>query len=557
MQQGNQDPASKSAVFNKAQAQSINFASSHFLADLMKTNIGPYGKLKLLETDIGDLSLTSDGETLVKKLTFVHPTALFIARAARAQADHFHDGVSSIITLIDGILKQSDYKIQDGVHPRMIVKGLEIARDICLKSLNDYAIHVEGRPMLREIAQCGARTRHAVDVANICVDAVAAVQDKPKKEGDDEDSNETKPQKAPKIDIDRLDIMRVKGATQAARLVKGIVLEQGYRSDNMPKRMTKVRILALNVSLELEPSAVATFAPIANADQRERMQIAERRFVDDKVRKIIELKDVIDGDMLVVNGKGIDGPALDILSHAGIAALRRVSNSAMRRFVSGCGCRVVNCVDDLHPSVLGFAGKVTEETFRRQKYVYVDEVGEGQAATVVIGGANEQSAGLVKEAVIAGVRAVQHAVDDTKVLPGGGAIEALLSERLDRALAEVAPSERIGVEVMREALLELPRVLAENAGHDAGLVVAELLAAAADGDVFGLDSDTGEVVEAEDFGLFDNFSVKRAIIQSAPIVASQLLLVDQIIEVPRAPVSRKQKAEQENDAERKGVRKDN
>ena len=73
-------------------------------------------------------------------------------------------------------------------------------------------------------------------------------------------------------------------------LVRGLVLDHGSRSENMPKRLENCFILNCNISLEYEKSEVNSGFFYSNADQREKLVAAEREYTDDRVRKIIELK---------------------------------------------------------------------------------------------------------------------------------------------------------------------------------------------------------------------------------------------------------------------------
>lgn len=503
-----------SRIIKSDQARNMNFQSCHLLTSLMKTSIGPFGSIKLLESDKGELGLTKDGGDLLKQLTIVHPTALFIARAAFAQEKMFHDGVSSIITLIDAILEQCEYRIDDGIHPRVITKGLEEGRSELLKYIDEISIKTPAsRSDQKDIVSSGSLTKTSHSVSDVVVDAINCVRE------------ESKP-----IDLDRIDVMKIKSTKESVRLIHGLVIDQGYRHENMPKRMKDVRILALNVSLEMEPTAVNTIMPVANEDQRERMTIAERKFVDDKVRAIIELKNVIGTEFLLVNGKGIDGPSLDILSRANISALRRVSRKTLNRLVHSCGCHVINCVDDLNPQVLGFAGTVNEENHRGAKYVFIDEVKEPKAVSIVIGGMTELSMNLTEVGVRDGLRALKQAINDGKVLPGAGATQIALSLHLQDFKKTLKGKERIGIEILSDALLALPRTLIQNSGLDAPILLQEMLQEASSGELAGIDLEAGEVMDPTIFGIYDNYAVIRGMLSSAPIVASQLLLVDEIID---------------------------
>ena len=105
------------------------------------------------------------------------------------------------------------------------------------------------------------------------------------------------------------------------------------------------------------------------------MVLAERRQVDEKIQKIINLKkkvcDGTDNNFVVINQKGIDPMSLDLLAREGIVALRRVKRRNMERLVLACGGEAVNSIDDLSPSVLGWAGLVYEHVLGEEKYTFV------------------------------------------------------------------------------------------------------------------------------------------------------------------------------------------
>lgn len=144
------------------------------------------------------------------------------------------------------------------------------------------------------------------------------------------------------------------------QLIRGLVLDHGARHPDMPKRVENAFILTLNVSLEYEKTYVAVFSwlrqddnnPIyysevnsgffySSAEQREKLVESERKFIDNKLRKIVELKnqvcDQIVGsnekpkNFVIVNQKGIDPMSLDVLAKNGIFALRRAKRRNMER----------------------------------------------------------------------------------------------------------------------------------------------------------------------------------------------------------------------------------
>jgi hypothetical protein len=180
-----------------------------------------------------------------------------------------------------------------------------------------------------------------------------------------------------KPDLFMVEIMTMQHRTAAdTQLIRGLALDHGARHPDMPKRVENAFILTLNVSLEYEKSEVNSSFFYSSAEQRDKLVESERRHVDAKVRKIVELKkDVCGNDpkkgFVVINQKGIDPLSLDILAKNGIFALRRAKRRNMERLQLVCGGSSQNSVDDLSKDILGWAGLVYEQQLGEEKYTFV------------------------------------------------------------------------------------------------------------------------------------------------------------------------------------------
>jgi T-complex protein 1 subunit zeta len=160
------------------------------------------------------------------------------------------------------------------------------------------------------------------------------------------------------------------------QLIRGLALDHGARHPDMAKRVENAYILTLNVSLEYEKSEINSGFYYSSAEQREKLVESERRFVDEKLRKIVELKKEVCGDdpkkgFVIINQKGIDPLSLDVLVKNGIFALRRAKRRNMERLQLVCGGTSQNSVDDMTPDVLGYAGLVYEHQLGEEKYTFI------------------------------------------------------------------------------------------------------------------------------------------------------------------------------------------
>lgn len=236
--------------------------------------------------------------------------------------------------------------------------------------------------------------------------------------------------KRPGKPLDILMIEQMEMITKDAldsRLVKGLVLDHGARHPDMPKSLRNCYVLILNVSLEYEKSETNASFVYSTAQERDELVAAERKFTDDKVRKIIDFKNALcppDGDrsFVVINQKGIDPLSLDMLAKASlplflefqidILALRRAKRRNMERLSLACGGIPMNSVDDLSPAVLGFAGHVYEQTVGEDKFCFVEDVRNPFSCTLLLQGPNQQVVAQLKDAARDGIRAV-------KVVEGG------------------------------------------------------------------------------------------------------------------------------------------
>lgn len=473
----------------------------------------------------GDIKITKDGMVLLKEMQIQHPTASLIARAATAQDDMTGDGTTSNVLLIGELLKQAELYITEGLHPRPLVDGFDIAKKESLRVLDELKLKTGSidRDTLLSVARTSLRTKVHAALADVLtaavVDAVLAIHRPPKP-----------------IDLFMVEMMEMQHKTDMdTQLIKGLVLDHGGRHPDMPKRLENCFILTCNVSLEYEKTEVNAGFFYKTAAEREAMVVAERKFIDDRVAKIIALKKQVcpegSGKSFVIfNQKGIDPLSLDALAKEGIMALRRAKRRNMERLTLACGGSPMNSVDDIDASALGHAGLVYEHVLGENKYTFVEEVSNPESVTLLIKGPNSYTITQIKDAVHDGLRAVKNAIEDASVVPGAGAVEIAAYMALHKLKATVHGKARLGVQAFADALLVIPKVLATNSGFDAQETIVKLQeASAATGQAVGVDLSTGEAIVPADEGILDNYIVKRSLLHSCAAIASSLLLVDEVM----------------------------
>lgn len=479
----------------------------------------------MLVDGAGSIKLTKDGAVLLKEMQIQNPTAVMIARAATAQDDICGDGTTSVVLMVGELLKQADRYIQEGLHPRIITDGYDIAKTETLKFLDRFKIQkTVDRELLLSVARTALSTKINAALAEqltpSIVDSVLAIYKPPAKP-----------------DLHMIEIMKMQHRTASdTQLIRGLALDHGARHPDMPKRVENAFILTLNVSLEYEKTEINSGFYYNSAEQRDKLVASERRFVDEKLKKIIELKHEVCGSdpkksFVLINQKGIDPLSLDVLVKNGILALRRAKRRNMERLQLVCGGVAQNSVEDLDPSVLGWAGLVYEHTLGEEKYTFVEEVKDPKSVTLLIKGPNQHTIAQITDAVRDGLRSVHNTIVDQCVVPGAGSFQIAAAAHLssDAFRKTVKGKAKWGVAAFADALLVIPKTLAANSGHDIQDALADLQDEHAQGNVVGLDLMTGKPMDPVQEGVFDGFRVLRNSIASSQGIASNLLLCDELL----------------------------
>lgn len=523
-------------VVSKQYALKVNTAAAVGLQNVLKSNLGPTGTLKLLVGGAGQLKLTKDGLTLLKEMQIQHPTAALIARTATAQDDVTGDGTTSTVLLTGELLKQAEMILSDSsssnansLHPRIITDGYDIARDACIAFLNTFKINkdnaIEDRELLLSVARTSLQTKLdntlIEKIGSAVVDAIQTIYapDEP-------------------IDLNRVEILSlVRRTAFDSRFVRGLVLDHGGRHPDMPKVLYNVHIMICNISLEYEQSETSAGFVYSTAEEREKLVESERKWLDERCRKIIHFKRSVckkdDESFCIINQKGVDPLSLDIFAKEGILCLRRAKRRNMERLSLACGGQPILSLEDLDPNQLGYAGRVSEETYGEDKYTFVEDCGSmSQACTMLLQGPNQLTTEQMKDAVKDGLRAVKNTVEDKAIVPGGGAFEIAASIHLHENIIPKTPGKlKLGIIAFAEALLIIPKTLISNSGYDVQEVLLQLKEEYVNSGKIpvGVNCRTGTAMLPEQEGIYDNVRVKRQSLYLSTVLANQLLLVDEVM----------------------------
>ncbi|MFW6141435.1 MAG: thermosome subunit beta [Candidatus Saliniplasma sp.] len=500
-------------------AQRRNIAAAKAIAGAVRTTLGPKGMDKMLVDSIGDVVITNDGATILSEIDIEHPAAKMVVEVAESQDDECGDGTTTVVVLAGEFLKKAEDLIDQNIHPSVIAKGFRIAALEAQKILDEEHIDItiEEDEKLNEIAKT-AMTGKAIegnkdDLAAMTVKAVKQIAEKIDGEY--------------VADIDNIKVEKKAGASvDKSEMINGIILDKERLHDRMPKEVKDAKIALLSSALEIKETEID--AEIEITDPKQLQQFIDEE--EESIKKMVsKIKDV--GANVVLCQKGIDDLAQHYLAKEGIFAIRRVKKSDMKKLAKSTGGNIVTNLVDLEKEDLGGAGLVHEIHVGDSHMTFVEEADKGKAVSLLLRGGTDHVVDELERAIHDALKVVSVAIEDGAVLPGGGATEIELSNKLKDFAGTIKGREQLAVNAFADALTIIPRTLAENAGLD-GIDVLMGLNTAHEKDGLmrhGIEINSGEIQDMVEAKVIEPFRVKNQAIQAATEVANMILRIDDVV----------------------------
>jgi thermosome len=494
-------------------ALSVNIASAKAVANIVKSTLGPKGMDKMLVNVIGDITLTNDGATILKEMDIEHPTAKMIVEIASTQEKSAGDGTTSAVVMAGAMLEKAQELVVLGVHPTVIVKGFSMATEKALQVLNDYAIKVDrnDREALKKIAMTSITGKAAEmayeHLALICVDAVLAIQQDGKVN----------------IDDDIIIAKEAGGTIFDTELINGISIRQAALHPDMPRHIENAKIALIDTELTFGKTATKSKLHVDRAEQLQEFKEQERANFRKAIQKIIDT-----GANVVLCSKAMDDYAIHFFKEAGVYATRRVREEDMLKLTRSTGASLVRNVHEMTADDLGYAGLVEQEKLSEEK-TFIKGFKDVKTMTILIKGGSEHVTDNIERDFDDALRVVKCVFEDGTIVPGGGASEIEVAQKLRAYAASVQGREQMAIEAFASAIEEIPKAIAENCGFDSIDMLLNLRASHSTMKYAGINVKTGGVSNMYDLGIIDPLRVKTQAIKSAAEVASMVLRVDDML----------------------------
>lgn len=498
------------------EAQRSNIAAAKAIASAVRTTLGPRGMDKMLIDPTGDVTITNDGATILQEISVVHPGAKMVIEVAKAQDDEVGDGTTTAVVMVGSLMEKAETMIEKKIHPAVIAEGYRLGMKKALEIVEDLSIKIDpfDREMLIKIADT-AMTGKAIEsvkdkLNGIAVDAVMAIAER---DGDrviaDEDNVLIKKQAGDRMDD--------------AELVRGVVIDKKRVSEEMPRKVKDARVALISSPLEIKKTQVKAKIKIKSSDMVSAFSAQERETLKKYADTIIA-----SGANVVLCQKGIADAVAFYLAKGGVLAVEDVPEKDMKFAARALNAQIVTKPEELSPEVLGRAELVEE--LEDSEFIKISGCHNPKTVTILLRGSTQYLLDELERAVIDGTRVVMDAMEDGKLVVGGGAVETEIMMKVRDYAASVGGRAQIAIEAFADAFEVIPVTLAENSGFNTVDKVVELKNAHARGEKYaGLNVYTGQVVDMLKEGVLEPQRSKRQAIQSATEAAILLLRVDDMM----------------------------
>jgi len=499
-----------------------NIQAAKTVADVIRTCLGPKAMFKMLMDPMGGIVMTNDGNAILREIQVQHPAAKSMIEISRTQDEEVGDGTTSVIVLAGETLAVSEQFLQQQMHPTVIISAYRQALEEASKLLKEkvsFPVDVNNRDEMIKIIKSCIGTKFVSkwsDLAcKIALDAVSTVsfEENGRKE----------------IDIKRYArIEKIPGGSmEESEVLKGVMINKDVVHPRMRRRIENPRILLLDCNLEYKKGESQTSLEFTKETDFARVLELEEEYIKSICDDIIKMK-----PDLVITEKGISDLAQHFLVKANITAIRRLRKSDNNRVARACGATVVNRTDEIREEDIGTgAGLFEIRKIGEEYYAFIEQCKNPKACTIILRGASKDVLNEVERNFQDAMNVARNVMIDPYLVPGGGAGEMEIAKLLEDKAKSVTGIHQWPFRALARSFEVIPRTLIQNCGANIIRTLTALRAKHAQegNSTWGVDGNSGEIVDMKQLGIWEPLSVKLQTYKTAIETAILLLRIDDIV----------------------------
>jgi chaperonin GroEL len=501
------------------------------LAHAVKVTLGPRGRNVILQKSYGSPRITKDGVTVSKEIELPQPFenmgAKLVNMVASKTGDVVGDGTTTATVLAEAIYTSGLRTVTTGVNPVTIQRGIVKAAEVAAEAITAQSKKVKGREDYKRVATISANGDEKIG------DLMADAMEKVGKEG--------------VITVDE-----GKSTDSVLEYTEGMQFDKGFLSPYFLTNTTTLEAVLENCLILLHEKKIANLAellPLLNkvvTGGRPLLIIAEdvesealAALVVNKLRGVLNLcavkapgfgdrRKAMMGDLAVVTGGKFISEDLGlkleniVLTDLG-SAKRVVVDKDNTLIVEGAGKRkeIDGRADQIRRQV-----ESTTSDYDREKLQERLAKLTGGVAVIRAGAATETEMKERKDLIDDALHATRAAAEEG-IVPGGGVVFLRAIEAVEAAKAKARGDEKLGFDIVAQALRSPARQIAENAGEDGEVVVDEILQNK--NPAWGYNAATGEYVDMFKAGIIDPTKVARMALLNAASVSGLALTTEVLV----------------------------
>jgi archaeal chaperonin len=433
------------------EARRYNLLAARLIADLVKGFLGPSGLEKMFIDILGEMTVTKDGATFLRKIDVEHPAAKVIIEASNAVDNAVGDGTTSVVVLAGALVEKAEDLLEMGIPPHKISDGYYNAMQMAIEIIRDVAIETPNhdKTIMKYLADTCLKSKavnqftQEMMIPNLVVDGICRIADFSKRY----------------IEVDDIKIEEKIGSSSETELIHGVVVDKTIDESSMPKVIENARILLLDNDIQDERTK--TDAEIRISNPREITEFFSNKTSNllQKIQYVIE-----SGANVVFSRGGIDPLALNHFSKNRILTVKRIKENDLLWLSKATGAKVVRDLDRINKDDIGYAAKVYERMVYDDKMVFVDGCTNPKSVTILLRATSKKILDEFHRTILDSIYVLRNFIMEPKIVPGGGAVEAFVAMVIKERSYQFPGKEQIVIQKYAEALEEIPLTIARNAG---------------------------------------------------------------------------------------------
>lgn len=493
-----------------------NIDACRNLATITQTSLGPNCMNKLLVNHLDKQTVTSDASVMLNEMDVQHPAAKMLAMASAMQNTEFGDATNLVLVFGGELLAQAELLLRQGIHIADIVQGYELAQQICLDKLQQqccWQLH-----NILDVKELSAAIRSTLSSKQFGMEGLLA-------ELVAKGAISIMPANPSNFDSDNLRVCKMTGGNMGqSHLIHGMIVPR--EANGNVKSVKNAKVIVLGCGLELTGTEAKGTVLLSNAQDLLNFAKGEEDQMENVIKEIKESG---------VNAMVVNGAISDIAQHFcdayDILTIKVQSKFETRRLCRTLGATALVRLGKPLPEEIGAVASIELQEISSKK-VTVIKGGDSKVASIVLRGSTNNALEELERAIEDAVNCVSAVTKSGRFVAGAGAVEMELASQLLNYARAVKGLDQYAVKKFAEALECVPRILAENAGHDSMKAVTALHAAHQQGKKYeGVDVEgvNGITLDAFKAGIYDHLDTKWWAINLATDAILTILRLDHII----------------------------